>query len=274
MVREIITSEDLEEVERVSLNEIIKGRFDPVKEEEKFGAFNKLLNYKFSKEERAHNRPWSNHNKVTIAMPYLGEVSEWITLMAKKRLKYATICAVLYLTASRVSEVLGRKFKDGTVYEGIRWRDLVENIDESGMEWIHIRTIVEKRNENWNIVERGSKYKFILKLMKIPINKEYLGILDVIKQYADKYPNRNPEDLVFPKVHSRTFARYLNRNWGLSCHSLRHFRCSHLVNYHGLTESELREKIQWDKKSLMPMTYIHVDEQIIDSKMKNMKRYD
>jgi len=285
MSKRILSSEDLEKAKNLSLDELEQGKdyttasyFDEAHDY----SYNHLGKLQKFKNERSKGA-WSNHKRAIEEVPTLEDVIGLIRNIAKKDLKKAACCAILYLTGARIGEILGRTFKDNTVWEGIKWGDITSTEKET-KEIVRIRTICEKRADNKFIIERNRKYQFIIKVIPIVIyNKpegykylpdeiDYEPLIDIIRKYMESLPQPKDEDLIFPRLTIKGIGMYLNRHYRLSLHAFRHWRATHLIYLHNLTEAELRKILGWEKDSNMPTNYTHIPLDILEEKLSKKQK--
>lgn len=267
--KELITEEDLKEMNLMEVNEIEEKDFDAVAEfDSKFdGSFNPLLMPKIADKNA---RPWQYHKQLLNEVPDFDTTIEFIRQLASKKLYYGAIISIMYLSGSRVGEILGNVFEDGTVWEGIRWGDLDYN-DKGEIPILKIRTITEKRLENKDILKRGIKYKFLWKTISIPQTDDYLPLIDIIIKYAETQEVK--EDKLMFNISYNSIRKYIRENYQISMHSIRHWRSTHLAQLHHLSESELRDVLGWEKNSAMPTNYVHASGKVITNKLKTIDRY-
>jgi integrase len=268
---ELISQTDLDNINLMKKEDLDKDKYNPLEEFDKAhdGAFNSLILPKPYKGHKA--RPWGFNKAMTSEVPGFIEVSEFIREIARRRLELGAVCAISYLAGTRISELLGRKFGDGTSWAGIRWRDII--YDDSGeLPVLKIRTICEKRNENWDIVKTKKTYQFIFKTMPIPHTADYLPILDVFYKFAED-KEQELDEPIFKGITDDMVRAFLNSHYQVGCHCFRDWRVTHAASFHHMNESELRTLFGWNDRSNMPSKYSHASAGIIASKLKILTTY-
>ncbi len=194
--------------------------------------------------------PWALHNTLKDEeAPDIEEVIKLIQKIAETRLDYAAALSIIYLSASRVNEVLPCKLKTGELHPGILKKDI--KLEEyEGNYFVLIRTRVEKLQDLWVKKHPESKIKraYILADEKA---KEY-PLLEIIDEYIDKI--EKDDDPIF-KIKYDTLYKYFFRNHNLNLHILRHWRNHHVGRYYNYTEADLIALNGWMKRSTMPSNY-------------------
>jgi len=200
--------------------------------------------------------PWQNNHEFENENFTIEEVTKFITNVASYSIEESAALAIIYLTGSRVGEVIGNKFKDGTKWEGVRQKD-IKVLDEPLGKVIKIRTMIEKHNDNQG-ANLKTFYRFRYKNAYIPVVELYKDLIELLEKYSDTLNDDDPELLLFPNVKYNGLRTRWHR-FAIKCgvHVLRHWRASHLVRYHGFSEADLRLYFGWSKTSDLPTRYTH-----------------
>ena len=260
---EIINEEIIKTLDSVSL--------ETLKEETKNEDI--LTNSEYDRISRLSNTerkiPWGNHNDLKSEIPRIEEVYSLCEKLAKKDLKKGACLVVLYLTGGRIGEIVGRDFDDKSHWNGIRLRDIEYHESQEG-DFVTIKTIIEKSKVNRGIIKTGKPYKILFKTAIIPVSDLYKPFFEILWLYLeDKKEESDLNQPVFPGVNYFNFYKYIKENiGGFGFHIFRHWRTTHLVQYHNFNEGELREYLGWDSKSSMPSVYTHSNKQIFLNKMR------
>lgn len=200
--------------------------------------------------------PWQNNHEFENENFTIQEVTTFIKNVSTYSLAESAALTVLYLTGSRVREIIGNKFKDGTEWGGIRQKD-IKVLEEPLGKVIKIRTIIEKHNDNQG-ANLKSFYRIRYKNAYIPVIELYKDLIEILEAYSDTLKDNNPELLLFPNI---TYMGLRTRWYRLAVkcgvHVIRHWRASHLVRYHGFSEADLRLYFGWSKTSDLPTRYTH-----------------
>ena len=217
---------------------------------------------------RTRSRPWEKIAELLDEVPTLETLFDAFSQAARHDLQRSACLVVMYLTGSRIHEIIPTVFKDGSVWNGVRQRDffVVENGDER---YLKIRTVTQKRNENRkdNPKYKGI-YRKIFKYSYIPINEMYAPFLKIVEAYSNSIKSK---DKNFPIFHNLTYDRMYNFckrfTFDSGLHIYRHWRTTHLATIHGFTEAELRAVLGWSKTSALPTRYTHINERSLMGKM-------
>lgn len=224
------------------------------------------------------------------------DVAEKILSYKNRNLKGAAFVALLYLTFSRIHEILPYKYcatyrKDIKLeLPGIKSKDFQEIFDSQGNRWVNISLRVQKTGRvpkkllrDKNFSEEDYK-KFIsskrlslqegFRIMPIFIApnsvEEKLGFL--IDEYIDSItPQNEIKKISFKDTELFTFShkqgwKYCSKILGMNPHSIRHLRCSHLANKYRFSIRELQALGGW-KSPHQSLTYVKSDMQDVKNRM-------
>jgi len=199
---------------------------------------------------KIRGNPWGIHNQLRDEeAPNIEEIVKLLKEIATKRLEYAAALSIIYLSASRVNEILPCTLKTGEKDLGILKKDIKLRIYE-GRDILTIRTRVEKIRDAWAKKHPESKFK-IAYILAEESSREY-PILEIIDEYLDTI---ELDETPLFKFQHNTLYKFLSRNYRLNLHILRHWRNHHVGRYYNYTESDLIALNGWMKKSKMPSNY-------------------
>jgi hypothetical protein len=231
----------------------------------------------YAKDNLAKRQPWTNY-KLLVQKGNITfrEIKDRIIESSKINFEYATIAAIIYLTASRLKEILDYEYF-GKYYmkfpkirkPGIRIMDIEEK-EEDDETWVYFTTRNEKQNSKRGDIteyEKGitleERYKLLLsentKTVKLLFEEgcpDY-ELLLLIKQYIlglATIREMDEGDEIFPKVSRAQMSRFINKTLKISPHVLRHLRMVHLRKVYGLDIADLKEYGGW-KSADMPLRY-------------------
>lgn len=159
------------------------------------------------------------------------------TLTTKNTKRDRALISFMYLLGGRISEVLP-----------IKRYQIEERIvqDSRFLVIFHVKTLKRKKKVPRNI----------------PINYEkYKDFVDIILDYII---GLEEQDQLFTFTRQRAW-QIINERMGLFCHYFRHLRSSHLVEYEGYTEGDLKRFHGWSTDN-MANTYVHLDWQYLAKK--------
>lgn len=236
-------------------------------------------------------RPWTDYNDIRSRSPItLRELQYRLIESSKINYKLATICTVIYLTASRIKEIIPYKYLGAyrdklplIKKPGIKFKDIEEVEDDDGTKWVYFTTRNEKQctkrgdiGEYDNGVTLEERYKSIvkeevktIKLLYEPECKDFI-LLELVKEYISSH-DYDLEDEIFGEVVSYHITRFLKKVLRITPHILRHLRAEHLRTVYNLDIAELKEYGGW--KSLdMPMRYAKSDIEQIGNKFLNIAK--
>lgn len=254
-----------------------------------------------------NNPPWSKHEalKAERKVPTRNQLLEYCNKLKELgRLDYSACFAVLWLTGSRIGEIVSsarqkyepleinendpdtytkgkekadgsykllRKYnviKDGTMTRGLRKGD-IKIVEFEGVDCLFITSDVLKNPEKW--LKKHPNYRF--KELPIPLDdEEAKPFMDILSDYLeskeiDVQEPGNEDKLIFT-FKNRTFRTFLrNNNFPIQAfHIIRHSRTSDL-DYQGLSSAELKEFFKWREGSNMPNRYSHATSRSVFKKL-------
>jgi hypothetical protein len=220
--------------------------------------------------EKSRRKEWSRHLElINSPLPDLPETIEMIKSI--KNPAVSACVAVIYLTGSRVSEVLKYKhYKTKREEPGIQRKDIY--VDESmgeldygefmGPKAIIIRTRVLKIPESRLKKHPNMRWK---KTFIDCQNKHYLELIKLIDEHITSMDNRSPEAELFTFCY-QYLTKVLSNTLGWNPHFIRHLRASHLVKYHEFLDTDLRDFFGWVSGE-MPSRYTHSSEERLKAKL-------
>ena len=221
-----------------------------------------------------YRNPWENHLELMkLPIPSIEQFIHNVSTI--KYLRIAALAAVLYLTGSRISEII--PFKDINTKQRIT----------AGLQRKHIYG--EGKIIRGDIV-MPQWIVFVTRVLKIPSSKvkqnpmiawkksftdstdeRYSPLIRVVDKYLDLMKNKSPEATLFP--FSVQYAdRMMNKLLKMNCHFIRHIRASHLCRYHNFLDVDLRKFFGWISAE-MPSRYTSGSEEQLKSKLKNKLDY-
>jgi len=194
--------------------------------------------------------PWAIHNILKDEeAPDIQEVIKILKKIAETRLDYAAALSIIYLSSSRVNEILPCTLKTGDKHPGMLKKD-IKLREYEGRDFIIIRTRVEKIRDLW--AKRHPESRFKTAYILAEENALEYPILEIIDEYLDRIEGDN-EPLF--KFQHNTLYKYFFRNHKLNLHILRHWRNHHVGRYYNYTEADLIALNGWMKRSTMPSNY-------------------
>jgi integrase len=250
---------------------------------------------------------WKNHRNLinSDSVPSIKKVVETCKTLKEEhnRLDYSCALAIIFLTGSRISEVIG-----GSIFKTFKYKVDLENpatfrlgkmtkngtqryiakrgkrkigqrpslkvsqikvVLYSGVRCLKIVT-PNLKHDNSKFVKEHPLYK--RKIAYIPTNsKKYKELLEFIDEYDTEfrksYPNANDEDSYFPSIVQSTFGGAMERWFDCRFHIFRHSRASDLSNNAGLSDSELKQALKWTPTSNMASLYSHAEEKSVIKKL-------
>jgi hypothetical protein len=249
----------------------------------------------------AKRKPWDNYTElVQKGNISFKEVQDRILEAAKLDFKLAAATAILYLSASRIKEIIDYTYL-GTYADklppihkpGIRICDIDEKEDDEGV-WIYCTTRNEKQNsKRGDILEfpKGitleERYKKLVatntKTVKLLLEESCpdYKLLLLIKHYVtglSEVRDIDEGDEIFAQVTRAHLSRFINKFVKVSPHVLRHLRMVHLRKIYGLDVAELKEYGGWSSAE-MPLRYSKANAQQIGERFlttinENRKKWE
>lgn len=265
--KEILNDDVLEQIENFSLDSF---KEDDKKDKERYEIDEKIQKRITTLAQRTRKEPWGNHRELKDDIPKIEFITHLCKKLANKDLKKGAALTILYLSVSRIGEILGNTFNDGSVWKGVRLGDIQFIEDKSG-DYIQLKTIIEKLKINKNAGKDGQKYKLFFKYSYIPVDEMYKPLIEILWDYIEQEfkDEISPDTPLFEGLNYDSLWSYIQTNVGpYNFHIFRHWRTSHLAHYHNYKEVDLRNTIGWDKKSDMPTTYVHSSKDILINKMR------
>lgn len=206
---------------------------------------------------------WKFHNALMGEHVSIPDIIEKCQKIADDNLARGAALAFIYLSGSRVCEILGKTFKDGTIWKGIRIKD-IQQIRVKGQDFLKIRTLIEKHIDNKFI---KTSYKIRYKYAYVPVNELYAPFLEILEAYSDTIESNEPDFPLFEAVKADTLYQATIRLIGTNLHIFRHWRATHMVHYHNFTEPDLKRMFGWSKKSSLASNYTHTDDTYLMGKV-------
>lgn len=194
-----------------------------------------------------------------IEPPTLEEFVSKIEAIKSKSLEFAALVSLIYLSASRVSEVIGQFTYNvyGGYLHGVRQKDMFEQ-DYKGSKFLVIRTRVSKMRAAYLKKFPQKAYKKAYINLKDTYNQRLVAI---IEEYGAELP-QNAESEIFSFQYNK-FWSWCRNILAINPHILRDWRCSHLSFYYNFTEADLRIYVGWAPASPMPQRYSRSGERMI-----------
>jgi len=208
--------------------------------------------------------PWGTHNELINSEVISIEQFKKKVLSLKNK-KVAAALSILYLTGSRISEILRSKDKKtGEYLPGIKFKDI--KISNNG-QYVIITTKVEKI-KNSSRAKKNPQLRKKKAFIKYDKKDVYFPLFNILDEYMDSLPNdlkNNPETELF-KFSYQYFAKYLSNHLGWNPHYIRHLRASHLAQNHNFNDTELRHFFGWITGE-MPSRYTHINDEVVMNKL-------
>lgn len=164
-------------------------------------------------------------------------------------LRNQALISILYLTAGRCSEIVGKDFN-----RGIKRSDITQvTEDDRAFTVFHLE----------NLKNPDKKMKDVPVAHDRMLDKAFLNIIDSYLEYLKP----QPENKLFCLSPRRT-RQLVNNYFGSDCstHYFRHMRLTHLTQFSRLNQWELMQIAGW-RSPEMAMHYIHADYRTLLSKM-------
>jgi len=178
-----------------------------------------------------NKKAWVYQNKIvktfeTEGRPSIRDVKDKAMLLPDER--YKALFIMLYLTAARISEVVG-----------ITNNKHIETVIKGSRPWLLIRLENRKNRER--------KFKEILIPLDYPLQEKELAymLMHFLEQYGD-------ETILFPMTKNAAYY-YFKKYTGWNCHLIRHLRCTHLMTMYGIDPELLKKMAGWS--DLRPAKY-------------------
>ena len=232
-------------------NAILDGQIEP-----------KVLEAKRHSKKYTKTNPWKIHNKWYNEDVEIDFIIDLLKKIESDSLTFAAIFAIIFLSGARLHEILPKIFKNknkeviGT-FPGVCVKDIKMKTDKNGIEFLTIRSAVEKLRNKYVKMHPESKYKTVIILANHPDHKPFIEVLERYSDYLDKIYNGNTSENVplFYKITDYSFYRYLVKNHGINVHIIRHWRAKHLSRIFNFSESDLIAYFGWVQDSVMSHRY-------------------
>lgn len=229
----------------------------------------KQVNKKMNKK-----KAWEHH--MFLLNQPLPSIEETVNIiMAIKNPVHRALFAVIYLTGSRVSEILARRdpvtneIKEPCIPLRFIWVEdndnhVIQHGENLETKWLIIQTRVLKLRTSYKQKFPQKKWKKAYINVLDPVHRPLLKIID---EHLGELVNQNPDSVMFPDYRRSYVHRLIKKHCNWNTHYLRHLRASHLVKYYGYSDTELRAALGWASTS-MSARYTHSDEESLKKKME------
>ncbi len=216
--------------------------------------------------------PWSKYNALNQGrMISYKEIIEKIVAVSKFNLKLAAFFSVLYITGSRINEILKYKYKGkkeeyiGITKPGLTFKNIDFEIDpEDESEWIMITSRVEKSKAVDKIFHKIAWTEYDEENYIFPL----IQILETYLEQNFKDEEKDSEVQLF--TFSYQYAHVvLGKYLKMNPHFVRDLRARHLVAYDGFTPQDLKKFFGWHT-IYMPMYYSRSEESIIKNRLRKI----
>lgn len=201
---------------------------------------------------------------------------ESLDVSKRKALRDKALIALLYLTGARIEEITGMKDINGQyVVAPLKRSQIDYDFDNPSFALVKEMPVLKRRADLK--VDIDKKVVLLTPKRNVPINtvfesdywgyvQRYLNLFDSVAQHKESIGQLH-EDYLF-KISPEHCWRIVNKSTGMFCHLFRHTRASHLVEYYGFGDSELRTFFGW-ATGAMAATYVHLN---VENIMKRMAK--
>lgn len=226
---------------------------------------------------------------VDIVPPENEIVKQLCRLGEYYRMDVATTLAIIYITGSRISEVIGYK------YSGIKKDELtitkkpfsfgdISYEQKNGIWWWSFPTRVLKNFKAEKDMSLEKREKLLRvdkkKLIKIPYQETHplYPLLQMIEKYMNSVVTNEEEidrfkNYPFWDKSKRVLQRITTKELGINIHLLRHWRAKHLVEDYGYTTPDLIHTIKWNSPK-MAMMYAESRDSVVEEKQLKASKGD
>jgi integrase len=231
-------------------------------------------------------QPWSDYNEIRGKSNItIKEITDRITDVASLDQEVGAFFAILYLTGSRIKEILRYKYKGlywklipPVIKPGLKLKNIEEIKEEDGNTWVYFTTRNEKQNSkkgdkliSKNGIDLEERYKILLKdnikTVKLLFEKECpdYPLLKLASMYITELNLKSDEDEIFGNLKYKKVFKFCKKIIKVNPHALRHLRMEHLRIIYHMDIADLKEFGGW-KNFDMPLRYSKSNIQQIGSR--------